>query len=219
MRGPPGESYSGGHSTKHKDKGKEGERSEKSKSSNKDHHSKPKPSSAHSKSTHSSKHSSKPPSDKKSKSAPKDRKGDDPEAEDPFYGEPQEETWPGHVSHAATWPLRPTVTRLPGRLIEPSTLPSMKSDSDPVTSPFTTSDLPMVARSPVTAGATTGSVRTGVDRLELADNIKSNFRKFVLKEMKETREKMLDGSFLSKERGQTTDLVGQCGTDMLRGVF
>jgi len=26
---------------------------------------------------------------------------------------------------AATWPLRPTVTRLPERLIEPSTLPSM----------------------------------------------------------------------------------------------
>ena len=26
---------------------------------------------------------------------------------------------------AATWPLRPTVTRLPDRLMEPSTLPSM----------------------------------------------------------------------------------------------
>src|SRR6185437_11147735 len=46
---------------------------------------------------------------------------------------------------AATWPLRPTVTRLPGRLIAPSTLPSMYSDSEPVTSPLTTRLLPMVA--------------------------------------------------------------------------
>src|ERR1035441_5311678 len=54
---------------------------------------------------------------------------------------------------AATAPLRPTVTRLPGRLIAPSTLPSMKSDSDPETSPLTTRDLPMVACSPdATAG-------------------------------------------------------------------
>ena len=29
------------------------------------------------------------------------------------------------VTLAATWPLRPTVTRLPGRLMEPSTLPSI----------------------------------------------------------------------------------------------
>src|SRR5579875_1088353 len=50
---------------------------------------------------------------------------------------------------AATWPFRPTVTRLPGRLIAPSTLPSMYSDSDPVSSPLTTKLLPMVACSPV----------------------------------------------------------------------
>src|ERR1700712_1585828 len=46
---------------------------------------------------------------------------------------------------ADTCPLRPTVTRLPGRLIAPSTLPSMYNDSEPVTSPFTTRLLPMVA--------------------------------------------------------------------------
>src|ERR1700683_5444665 len=48
---------------------------------------------------------------------------------------------------ADTWPLRPTVTRLPGRLIAPSTLPSMYNDSEPVTSPFTTRLLPIVALS------------------------------------------------------------------------
>src|SRR6202453_3757425 len=46
---------------------------------------------------------------------------------------------------AETWPFRPTVTRLPGRLIAPATLPSMYNDSDPVTSPFTTRLLPIVA--------------------------------------------------------------------------
>src|SRR5271165_6312918 len=46
---------------------------------------------------------------------------------------------------AATTPLRPTVTRLPGRLMEPSTRPSIYSDSEPVTSPLMTSDLPSVA--------------------------------------------------------------------------
>ena len=45
------------------------------------------------------------------------------------------------ISRAAmldvTWPLRPTVTRLPGRLMLPSTLPSINSDSVPVISPLT----------------------------------------------------------------------------------
>ena len=54
---------------------------------------------------------------------------------------------------AATWPLRPTVTRLPGRLIAPSTLPSMYSDSEPVTSPLTTRLLPIVACSAAAAWA------------------------------------------------------------------
>jgi hypothetical protein len=41
--------------------------------------------------------------------------------------------------------LRPTVTRLPGRLMVPSTLPSMKRDSLPLISPLMTNPLPMVA--------------------------------------------------------------------------
>src|SRR5665213_516615 len=57
------------------------------------------------------------------------------------------------VMFAATWPLRPTVTRLPGRLMAPSILPSTKRDSEPVTSPLMTSDLPMVACSPLAAAA------------------------------------------------------------------
>src|SRR5208282_2879545 len=50
---------------------------------------------------------------------------------------------------AATTPLRPIVTRLPERLIDPSTRPSMYKDSEPVTSPLITSDLPIVAWSEV----------------------------------------------------------------------
>ena len=46
---------------------------------------------------------------------------------------------------ALTLPLRPTVTRFPGRLMLPSTLPSMNSDSVPVISPESTSPLPIVA--------------------------------------------------------------------------
>src|SRR5215471_13899189 len=57
---------------------------------------------------------------------------------------------------ADTTPLRPTVTRLPERLMEPSTRPSMYSDSDPVTSPLITSDLPMVAWSAVLLLLATG---------------------------------------------------------------
>src|SRR6185369_1317740 len=46
---------------------------------------------------------------------------------------------------AATCPLRPTVTRWSGRLIVPSTLPSTKSDSEPLISPLITSVRPIVA--------------------------------------------------------------------------
>jgi hypothetical protein len=49
---------------------------------------------------------------------------------------------------AGTWPLRPTVTRFPGRLMVPSTLPSMNRDSEPESSPLMMRDLPMVACSP-----------------------------------------------------------------------
>src|SRR5208282_5688892 len=56
---------------------------------------------------------------------------------------------------AATWPLRPTVTRLPGRLMLPSTLPSIYSDSEPLISPLMNRPLPTVAWSPA-AGAGLG---------------------------------------------------------------
>jgi hypothetical protein len=62
------------------------------------------------------------------------------------------------VMEAATWPLRPTVTRLPPRLTLPSTLPSMNRDSEPVISPLMKRPLPMVAWSPVEAAARGGWV-------------------------------------------------------------
>src|SRR6516225_313253 len=49
------------------------------------------------------------------------------------------------VMLAATWPFRPTVTRLPFRLMLPSTLPSMNNDSDPVISPLMKRPLLMLA--------------------------------------------------------------------------
>src|SRR5260370_14460783 len=57
---------------------------------------------------------------------------------------------------AATTPLRPMVTRLPERLIDPSTRPSIYKDSDPVTSPLITSDLPIVAWSELLVVVVTG---------------------------------------------------------------
>src|SRR5579859_7235688 len=65
---------------------------------------------------------------------------------------------------AWTWPLRPTVTRLPGRLTDPSTRPSIYSDSEPVTSPLMTSDFPMVACSVLLRTALRGAA-TGVGSL------------------------------------------------------
>src|ERR1035438_6022681 len=56
----------------------------------------------------------------------------------------------------ATWPLWPTVTRLPLRVMVPSTLPSINNDSVPVISPLMNRPLPMVAWSPVVAGARLG---------------------------------------------------------------
>src|SRR6185437_16096797 len=62
-------------------------------------------------------------------------------------------------------PLRPTVTRFPGRLMVPSTRPSMYSDSEPVTSPLITRDLPMVACSVLLTTALRGAA-TGVGSFE-----------------------------------------------------
>src|SRR5260370_32616927 len=55
-----------------------------------------------------------------------------------------------------TTPLRPMVTRLPEKLIDPSTRPSIYKDSDPVTSPLITSDLPIVAWSELLVVVVTG---------------------------------------------------------------
>src|SRR5579863_1672769 len=55
------------------------------------------------------------------------------------------------VMLAATWPLRPTVTRLPLRLMLPSTFPSMNNDSEPVISPLMNRPLLMEAWSAAAA--------------------------------------------------------------------
>ena len=75
---------------------------------------------------------------------------------------------------AWTWPLRPTVTRLPGRLTEPSTRPSIYSDSEPVTSPLMTSDFPMVACSVLLRTALRGAA-TGVGSLGLSGGSAHNW--------------------------------------------
>src|SRR5579872_7112332 len=67
------------------------------------------------------------------------------------------------IMFAWTTPLRPTVTRLSGRLILPSMRPSMYSDSEPLSSPLMTSVRPMVACS---TGALT--VLTGLKELGFA---------------------------------------------------
>src|SRR5579871_5649768 len=67
---------------------------------------------------------------------------------------------------AWTWPFRPTVTRLPGRLMAPSTRPSMYRDSEPVTSPLITRDLPMVACSWLFRSALRGAA-AGVGSLKV----------------------------------------------------
>src|SRR6185369_10760052 len=58
---------------------------------------------------------------------------------------------------AFTWPFLPTVTRLPGMLMLPSTLPSMNSDSVPVISPLMERPLLMLACSPTVAAGRAGS--------------------------------------------------------------
>ena len=52
-----------------------------------------------------------------------------------------------------TCPLRPIVTRLPGKLIVPLTLPSIYSDSEPITSPLTSRLLSIVAWAEVAGDA------------------------------------------------------------------
>ena len=58
---------------------------------------------------------------------------------------------------AATFPLRPMVTRLSGKLTDPSIRPSTNSASAPLTSPLMTKVLPMVACSIVGAAVFTGT--------------------------------------------------------------
>src|SRR5437588_5058658 len=60
-------------------------------------------------------------------------------------------------------PVWQKVTRLPDRLRETSTRPSMYKDSEPVTSPLMTSDLPIVAWSAVVVVAGRGAAGGSCD--------------------------------------------------------
>ena len=63
------------------------------------------------------------------------------------------------------------------------------------------------------------TLRTGVDLVELADDVQPHLWEFVLEEMQEKREKVFDSRLLSEERCKAGNLVRDSGTDMLRRVL
>lgn len=60
---------------------------------------------------------------------------------------------------------------------------------------------------------------TGIDLIKFADDVQPDFRELVLQQVKEERQKMLDGGVFSEQRGKAADLVGQGSTDVLRGIL
>jgi hypothetical protein len=55
--------------------------------------------------------------------------------------------------------------------------------------------------------------------IELADNVQTYFREFVLEEVKEKREEMFDGELFTKQRRKATDLGGKSCPDVLRRIL
>lgn len=60
---------------------------------------------------------------------------------------------------------------------------------------------------------------TGIDLIKFADDVQPDFRELVLQQVKEERQKMLDGGVFSEQRGKAADLVGQGSADVLRGIL
>ena len=58
-----------------------------------------------------------------------------------------------------------------------------------------------------------------VDSLELADDVQPDFGEFVLEQVEEQGQKVLDGGVLAKQRSEASDLVSDGSTDVLRLVL
>jgi len=59
---------------------------------------------------------------------------------------------------------------------------------------------------------------TIVDHLELADEVQSDLGELVLQKLEEQGQEVFLGRLLSEQRSETTDLLGQSSSDMLRGI-
>ena len=59
---------------------------------------------------------------------------------------------------------------------------------------------------------------TIVDHLELADEVQSDLGELVLQKLEEQGQEVFLGRLLSEKRSETTDLLGQSSSDMLRGI-
>ena len=59
---------------------------------------------------------------------------------------------------------------------------------------------------------------TIVDHLKLADEVQPDLGEFVLQKLDEQGQEVFLGGLLSEKRSETTDLLGQSGSDVLRGV-
>ena len=58
-----------------------------------------------------------------------------------------------------------------------------------------------------------------VDSFQFADDVQSNLREFVLQEVKEERQQVLDSGVLAKEWRKAGDLVGHSRAYMLGAVL
>jgi hypothetical protein len=59
---------------------------------------------------------------------------------------------------------------------------------------------------------------TIVDHLELADEVETDFAEFILEQLEEEGQEVLDGSLVAKERGKSRDLHSESGSNMLARV-
>jgi len=59
---------------------------------------------------------------------------------------------------------------------------------------------------------------TVVDHLELADQVQPDLRKLVLQQLEEEGQEVFLGGLFAEQGSQPADLLGECGTDVLRSI-